>query len=362
MSRNNLTLAALVVSALPEVSIVESSILSTPDSNFRTAVLTDIEGKHYTIKIPKKQSAESVQSAELVALSALSDGVRSQLPFALPRVIGQAPYGPTRALIYDYLYGDKLSGADVEQDASLAKSVGQALAAIHNLPTSVVSQAGLIQFGAQDLRKQTLKIIERSSNSGHVPALLEERWRRTVNDDRVWQFSPTVIHSNMSADRFLFSGSQVTGIRSWQGLKVADPALDLFWIMAAVSPDSAQFILDTYQNSRDMNLDAQSRKRTALYAELELARWLLHGLDLRDEGIIEDAISLLHALLERVHNDLQNPLTDSEIPALDELQVTEFLRDDPAQVAREIIESSEQDYADDENDADPKTRYLDGDE
>lgn len=362
MSRNNLTLAALVVSALPDVSIVESVMLSPAESNYRTALLTDELGRHFIIKVPKRQSAEALQSAELVALNALSDGVRSHLPFQVPQIVGQVPYGPTRAIITEYLYGQPLSGPVLETNASLAKHLGQALSALHNLPTSVVSTAGLIQYGAQEVRKQTLRIIDRAANSGHVPALLEERWRRTVNDDRVWQFSPTVIHSNMSADRFLFIDDQISAIRSWQGLKVADPALDLFWILSIVSPDTAQFVLDAYQNSRDMNLDAQTRKRAALYAELELARWLLHGIDLRDEAIIDDAVSLLHALLERVHNDLQNPLTDNELPSLDEGQVTEFLREDPAQVAREFFESDDAAEAQAYGDEDfPKTQYLDED-
>ena len=37
--------------------------------------------------------------------------------------------------------------------------------------------------------------------------------------------------------------------------------------------------------------DHQLRKRARLYAELEIARWLLHGVDSRDEAIIADARS-----------------------------------------------------------------------
>lgn len=365
MTRSHLTLAALASSALPDLTITESVMLSPASSLYATALMTvrsdigsqnshkaqdglnpqdqpDQDFSHIIVKLPRRQSAESTQSAELVALGALTEGVRARLPFHVPQILGSAAHGPTRAIIYDYIYGQELSPKDLNQNATLAVRVGEALAALHNLPTSVASQAGLIQYSTEELRKQTMTILERASATGQVPGAVEERWFRVAKNDQVWQFSPTIIHSAISADRFLVYEDDVIGIRTWQGLKVADPALDLSWIMTAVLPETAELILDAYQQSRDVTFDAHARQRTALYAELELARWLLHGTDLNDPAIIDDAVGLLHSLHDRVLSDFNNPLTPAEHRAMDEYEVTEFLTESVSAVADRYIDERDQ--------------------
>ena len=40
-----------------------------------------------------------------------------------------------------------------------------------------------------------------------------------------------------------------------------------------------------------------------LYAELEIAKWLLHGTETRNTAIVDDAVDMLHGLLDSVQND-----------------------------------------------------------
>ncbi len=77
-----------------------------------------------------------------------------------------------------------------------------------------------------------------------------------------------------------------------------------------------------YEHALARPADRQLRKRARLYAELEIARWLLHGIDSRDEGIIADAEGMLDALRTTVQNDLLNPLsTDTgQIMAVEDVE------------------------------------------
>ena len=62
--------------------------------------------------------------------------------------------------------------------------------------------------------------------------------------------------------------------------------------------------------------DRQLGRRAVFAAELEIARWLLHGTTAKSTAIVDDAVEMLHALLDRVHRDMTNPLTsDAERPA-----------------------------------------------
>jgi hypothetical protein len=53
-----------------------------------------------------------------------------------------------------------------------------------------------------------------------------------------------------------------------------------------------------------------------LYAELELAKWLLHGTDLRSTEIVDDAVAMLSGLVDSVQNDIMNPIGPQTIPTM----------------------------------------------
>src|SRR5699024_3683883 len=88
MARSHLTLAALATSAVPGLDVTSAREHSYGRSgDFDSAVLERSGGAPLIVRVPTHQAAESDQSAELVALAALTSGVRSLLPFAVPTVV-----------------------------------------------------------------------------------------------------------------------------------------------------------------------------------------------------------------------------------------------------------------------------------
>ncbi|MDQ1564378.1 MAG: macrolide phosphotransferase, partial [Actinomycetota bacterium] len=138
MARSHLTLAALATSAVPELDIVgASSFGGGSEGGFDSALLTGRDGRHWLIRVPRNELAQAEQSADLVALRALSAGVRTRLHFSVSAFAGQTPINGTRAIVYEFVYGAKASLAAV--DIAKAESVGRAIAAIHALPTSFIA-------------------------------------------------------------------------------------------------------------------------------------------------------------------------------------------------------------------------------
>ena len=87
---------------------------------------------------------------------------------------------------------------------------------------------------------------------------------------------------------------------------------------AAPAPDA----LGAYASTRQVATDRQFTQRAMLYAELEVARWLLHGRELRDQSIVDDAVQMLDGLVDRVHGNTVNPLSTATGPimALDDVE------------------------------------------
>ena len=320
--RSPLTLAALATSAVAGLDVTQAAAIGGTGGEVDSALLSTRDGRTLVIRVPRTAAAESEQSADLVAVRALSDGVRARLPFGVPRMLGQAPVDGTRAIVSEFVDGAPLALAGITP--GIAASIGQAVAAIHALPTSVVADVGLPQLRAIVFMREAVTTLDRAAATGLVPAALLRRWEGAAEDSSLWQFTPTVINGSLSASSFLVVGDSVTGLLGWARLQVGDPARDLFWMLGSSDPAVPETAFDAYHQARGIH-DRQVGRRAVFAAELELARWLLHGTEKRSTEIVDDAVGMLHALLDRVSGDLTNPLSSEPAAAARLDEVDELL-------------------------------------
>jgi macrolide phosphotransferase len=313
MARSHLTLAALATSAVAGLDIVQASAFGGGGGDFDCALLTGRDGRHWLVRVPRNERAEAEQSADLVALRALSAGVRTRLHFSVSAFAGQTPINGTRAIVYEFVYGTKVPLAAL--DVAQATSIGRATAAIHALPTSFIADSGLPVFTALECLRSAVSIIDRSAATGLMPASLLSRWESAAEDTRLWQFQPTVINGSLSAESLLFGGNEVTGVLGWHELRVGDPARDLAWLLGCPDETVPEAAIDTYNEARGGG-DRQVRQRAMLYSELELAKWLLHGTELRSTEIVDDAVELLAGLADSVRRDVLHPIGPQTIPTM----------------------------------------------
>ncbi|MDH6180430.1 macrolide phosphotransferase [Microbacteriaceae bacterium SG_E_30_P1] len=319
MARSHLTLAALAASAVPDLDAVAAAPFGSGSGDVESAIITARDGSHWLVKVPTTPHAEAEQSADLVALRALSQGVRARLPFAVAQFAGQVPVSGTRAVVYSFVYGAKVPLAS--WDATLAASVGAAIGSIHALPSSVVSDAGLPSMTAAECQRACVSIADRAAATGLLPAALVGRWERGLEDARLWQFQPSVIHGSLASESILSAGGTVTGILGWHDLRVGDPAKDLQFVLGTRSESLVESALGAYQRARGAH-DRELLQRARLYSELELAQWLLHGTEIHSTEIVDDAVELLTGLADSLRTDVVNPLGAQTMPtmAVDEVE------------------------------------------
>lgn len=296
----------------------------SPGGDFDAAILTGRDGRHWIVRVPRSERAEQEQSADLIALRALSAGVRARLPFAVSSFAGQVPVDGTRAVVSEFVYGVKVPLGSMSLD--LAASIGSAIAAIHSLPPTVVVDAGLPSQSPVETLRSVVGVMDRAAATGLVPAALLARWERASEDATLWQFTPTVVNGSLGSDSFLSADSRVTGVVGWHALRVGDPAADLQWL-AASGLDAADAAFAAYASARGA-VDRQLRTRAALLSELEVARWLLHGTQVKSTEIVDDAVQMMSAIVDEAQRDLMPPLADRTGP-LDVSQVEALLERTP---------------------------------
>jgi aminoglycoside phosphotransferase (APT) family kinase protein len=307
MAGSQFTLAALATTAVPGLVVTGTRTLGTVASgDYESAVLRDADGGPLAIRRPRNQRAEARQSADLVAIRALSTGIRSRLPFAVPEYRGQAPIGSTRAIVTTFVDGEHPTLRRLVEAPDLATSVGRAIAAVHVLPTSFVTDAGLPSLTPFEILRSAVSVMDRAVATKLVPAALQQRWEGAARDQQLWQFTPTVVHGSLGVDTILVRDDEVTGVLGWGELRLGDPAKDLAWVLAG-RVDAFDTVLSAY-TANGGGRDRQLAQRARVYHELETAQWLLHGVQVKSTEIVDDAVAMMHRLTEAVHAPAAAPL------------------------------------------------------
>jgi len=337
MARSPFTLAAAVTAAVPGADVVGARALtSDADARFDSAVATLADGSEVVIRASRDDETASELAGESLALRALTPGARSMLRFAAPEHLGDGRVGDARALVTTLLPGFQIDAADIPPGAGAAVAIGKAIAGLHALPASVVRSAGLGERTPTEARDEVRTLIDRAAATGRVSARLTVRWREAVEADELWRFESAVTLGGAQAESFLFAddderGPRVTGVLGWHALSIGDPAVDLAWLTMAA--DARADVLDAYASSTLRAPDTGLGVRARLLAELELARWLLHGQDTRRTDIVDDAAQLLDALADGIHDDLAPRAgagagVDEAMSALDRVPATGVTRID----------------------------------
>ena len=328
MTRHRFTLAALATLAVPDLDVVVTrTFTGGGDGQHDAALLTDRSGRHLVVRAPVRAEAALRLETEGRALDALTPGARARLPFGVPAVLGVLP--SPRAVVSGYVDGAPLKPGAVGPDGDLVRSVARAIAAVHDLPTSLVADAGLPALTAAQCGRAVEALVERADSTGDVPMELIARWSAAAADPALWRFRPTVVHGALAPECVLVgprsAPEAVTGLLGWSQLAVGDPARDLAWCLGLPVPGAAAALLGAYAAARPRAADPALAQRALLHAELELVRWLLHGLETRSTAVVDDAVGLLDALLSSVLEHSAETLAGAAPPVLTVAEVERML-------------------------------------
>ncbi len=329
MARSPLTLAALAVVAAPGFSPVSTRALTTDQfGDFDSAVATDATGASIIIRIPSNKKAESDLSAQISVLEAMTPGVRSLLPFQVPEILGRATMDHTFGVVCSFIPGRVLVAKDFVNNPGLAFVIGRAIAHIHRLPTGFVEKSGIRVLSSVDAQVQTRDLLSRAKKTGLLPAVLSARWSAAVDDSRLWMFEPTFVHGSLGIDRFVIDDDDVRGVLAWGSARVGDPAWDLHWLIT-LDPSAQREAFAAYSDIRLSTTDPRVWQRAVLYSELELARWLMHGVDSQQQEIVDDAITMLDQLVDTIRDEPVSSV-GGDAPAVMSVTDVQALLDDVA--------------------------------
>lgn len=297
-------LSALATSAVPGFQAVSAQQLSTAELD--SALVHDVDGKVWLVELPTSDGEQERFLQRSAAVKALTEGLRQRLDFKVPRIVGATDVQGRTLSVSEYLPGTMPRVKSLTP--ALATAMGAAIARIHELPTSAALEGGRPHESALDELRDAAGIVDRAAATGLVPQSLLRRWETACEDRGLWQFEPTIVHGLMQLGRFLVEGDTIVSVLGWRTFRIADPARDLAWLTTPTTASFAQAVITSYRSARP-GADRWILQRARFWAELDIARWLLHGQDTSNETITHDASQMLQALNDRVSGDLETTLT-----------------------------------------------------
>ncbi|MFT4185844.1 MAG: phosphotransferase [Micrococcaceae bacterium] len=297
MKRTPFELAALASAAVPDLTLAGVQQIQDYDEDFDSALIMTAEGEKLVIRAPQLDEASTQLDTEYSSLQIFNNSLRASLPFTVPSIVGRINgTGKGQATVYKYLPGEpqRISEGNVPDEYAL--SLGSAIAAIHNLNSELVESTGLTFYSAGDCRNRKKIELNRAVNTGRVPRGLVARWRKSLGDDQLWNFTPTVVHGQLNEENILVENNRVIAIQNWAELHVGDPAEDLAWILATNDKSLCKTVFGSYTTKLNNRPDRKLLIRAEMNAEFALAQWLLHGYAIEDTATINEATSLLQEL------------------------------------------------------------------
>jgi macrolide phosphotransferase len=292
-------------------------VSSAPDdpADFDSALLLDSEGKRWRVRSPRHAEASARLETEFLVLRAFVPGIRAELPFLMPTVAGTVRQGPLSTFVYSHLAGSTRSVEELTTGSDgLAREIGAALAAIHDLPQALVSNADLPSYTPNEFRQRRLNELDQAATTGKIPPALLLRWEHALEDVSLWRFNPCVVHGDLHEDNLLVEGERVTAVTGWTDLRIGDPADDMAWLVASNEQSFVDEVLRHYTSSRRDAPDAHLLRRAALSAEFALAQYLVKGLAAGDQDMIREAEDMLSALAEDIAEHGGQPISVEPLP------------------------------------------------
>lgn len=359
MGKSPLILAALASDAMPGVSFINAvSLGSANRSPFDSGLLTTEEGDNFVVRMPTTQAATLELATEIQALKALGPVARKTLGIEVTRPVAATKDADGKPVaIFEYVHGSPIDLDRTRVDSPLLSSIGSTIGRIHQIDPNSVMDAGLPSFSVEDVLASRLAEFDRFAETGKVPTKLLQRWETALDDVSLFRFHAVVVHGSIDGDSLLEEGGSVSGLLNWSKLRVSDPAEDLVWVAGAAYPEVVDAIFTAYK-AENANFDLGLAQRAQLYSEMDIARWLMHGITKNDAETIADGEAMLIALEENlvsgslpdlkpggfastspvVSSDVETPNSSTESLEIIEIVEETDLIEEPAEVVVEAVD------------------------
>jgi aminoglycoside phosphotransferase (APT) family kinase protein len=255
------------------------------------------------LRVPKDPEYAARLAAEQRFLRELAPML--PLPIPMPRhLIQDGPNGLPFA-VYQRIPGVPLIDLTRSPAPGFGSSLGRFLKALHAFPVERAAALGLEAFDGPRARARRIEKYEEFVRrvfpllSCEARTYVEGIFERHLNDGEQWAFEPRLCHGDID-DRNVLADpdtGELTGVVDFTDADVHNPAGDFAWAYAGgFARLGIEDQLPELLREGGIGADRLEGYRNFLPAWFALGD-LLHGVQIGDEGYVEDGIRALNAVV-----------------------------------------------------------------
>ncbi|MDO5663589.1 MAG: phosphotransferase [Brachybacterium sp.] len=314
MRRNSYALAALTAASVPGLTPERTVPIATPEEDVDVAGIIASDGRRVTITCPATPAAGLHLEKDVHLADALAG---TELAPLVPAILGFAPVPEGgRAVVAEVPRGVPLMFDVLAERAEVARSLGTVLARIHSLPRFMAEGAGAEEFTAATIRAEHVTRMRRLRDADELPDPVAQRWTMLLGDPQLWTFEPVFVHGSLSEENLFRDHEEISAVLGWSDARIADPASDLAWLVSTLDPEQFDALFAAYSATLTTPPHPRLLERAQLVGEFAVAQWLLHGLEVGDQVIIDEGRGMLEDLSADIAQTARDE-AEQEYEALD---------------------------------------------
>ncbi|MFB7722327.1 phosphotransferase [Nocardia sp. NPDC056100] len=238
-------------------------------------------GDAYVVRLPKDAGGAEGVAREGRLLAELAGSLRLAVPryeFTAPN-----PLGPGECCIYPVVPGEVLSEDEwlargMLDDETVARTIAEFIEGVHAFPADRAREFGVRE---RDMRAEFAARLEviRALVIPLLPAgdgrELAARWEKYLGEERNFEYSPVLMHGDVSLDHLLVTGNRITGVIDFGDVQIGDPDYDLSYLW----PDAGPEFVRRVQHWRGRPLDEQLIGKLDFWAVADAAIDVLYAIE-----------------------------------------------------------------------------------
>ncbi|WP_067570098.1 phosphotransferase [Nocardia acidivorans] len=257
-------------------------------------------GDAYVVRLPKDEDGADGVAREGRLLAELAETLTIRVPryeFTMPN-----PLGPGECAGYPLVPGEVLPTREwyarglLEKDET-ARVIAEFIDGVQRFSVDRARGFGIEEPDfradfAADLKRVRAQVIPLLP--GAAGRELVRRWEGYLGRDGNFEYSPALIHADVSLDHLLVTGDRITGVIDFGDAQIGDPDYDLSYLWAEAG---AEFVRRV-QDCRGLPLDERLIRKLNFWAVSDAAVDVLHAIEHDMPEFRDDRVRAVCAALE----------------------------------------------------------------
>ena len=232
------------------LSLTSKMTFNEMGTDFRVGFAQDDQARDWVLRIPRRPGLREQIETEKQILELAKRHLSIEVPdwrIAAENFIAYPLLSNAPALTFDG-QTHQVSWYMDQRAIDYPVSLAAALVQIHNVPEEEVRSRNIKVHSPEESRTEIADRIDRVKTELGIGQTLEKRYRKWLDNDRLWPDFTSFVHGDLYAGHILVEPEgKVTGIIDWTTAHVSDIALDFSGHFNIFGLESTKTLIREYE-------------------------------------------------------------------------------------------------------------------